>query len=99
MKLREDLERALEASRLYEVSGGEPTNLYEFQALAMDLLRYHGQVLVEAVRDAERWRGLKRHVNTIEHDEWMWDRADEYEGTSQISLEDRIDAAMKGENK
>jgi len=59
MTLREDLERAIEASKLYEVSGSEPTNLYEFQALAMDLLRDHGQALVEALRDAERYRWLR----------------------------------------
>jgi hypothetical protein len=57
----EELKAAIEASRMYEISGGEPTNLHEFQNAAMDLVRDHGQALVEAVEDAERLDWMARY--------------------------------------
>lgn len=62
MSLREDLGKAREAATLYDVHGVMPT----WAKMAMvDFLRYHGQALIEAVLDAERYRWLMDNA-TIE---------------------------------
>lgn len=43
--------------------------------------------------DAERYNELKRSVAIVQAEKWEWHAEDDYEGTEQISLDDRLDAA------
>lgn len=49
-------------------------------------------------RDAARWRKLKEMSFRLETEEWEWDDINDFEGTEQISLEDRIDAALNAKD-
>lgn len=82
MILREELERLLAGpmSPQHEVA-------------CANFVRYHGQAMLEALKDAERYRELKRSVNLVDHNDWQWDSEDDYEGTEQESLDSRLDLA------
>jgi hypothetical protein len=65
MSLRDELEKVVEAIPLYDKPGSSPNDMIHARLTATTFLRDHGQALVEALVDAERWRSCNLPMKAI----------------------------------